>query len=129
MKFLETMDDDFNTAGAIAALHELAGEINSFIEQSHVERERHPDLIQAVLAATVTLRNLGRVLGLFRGELHRAQSTDASLAERLMAILIMTRNEARKNRDFALAGRIRNALGEIGVILEDRGEGTVWRKV
>ena len=42
MKFLEMMDDDFNTAGAIGAMHELAGEINAFIERNDVEEESSP---------------------------------------------------------------------------------------
>ena len=42
MKFLEMMDDDFNTAGAIGVLHELAGEINSYIEQTRVDAARSP---------------------------------------------------------------------------------------
>src|SRR5687767_2627921 len=68
MKFLEMMDDDFNTAGAIAVLHELAGEINSFVEKNQVEKTKKPEILSAATAATVTVRKLGQILGLFRKE-------------------------------------------------------------
>jgi len=128
MKFLEMMDDDFNTAGAIAALHELAGDINSFIEQTGVDRDRQGDVLQAAGAAVVTLRHLGRILGLFRKEAHRAAPAESSLIDRVMGLVIQWRNQARKDRDFALADRIRNGLAELGIILEDRPDGTTWRK-
>src|SRR5438552_12514704 len=66
MKFLEMMDDDFNTAGAIGVMHELAGEINSFIERTGGENSKPSDEIQVIAAATQTLRGLGKLLGLFR---------------------------------------------------------------
>ncbi len=69
MRFLEMMDDDFNTAGAIAVLHEIAGSVNSFVEQNRAEENRQSDVILAAAAATQTLRRLGQVLGLFRPEL------------------------------------------------------------
>jgi cysteinyl-tRNA synthetase len=57
MKFLETMDDDFNTGGGIGVLHELANEINSFIERADVEKKKQPQLVAATGAAAHTLRN------------------------------------------------------------------------
>ena len=50
MKFMETMDDDFNTAGAIAVMHELAGAVNAFIEQNQLERSKSPTLLSAATA-------------------------------------------------------------------------------
>ena len=66
MKFLEMMDDDFNTAGATAVMHELAGQINAFIEKNQLEKSKRPEMLDAATAATVTVRKLGRLLGLFR---------------------------------------------------------------
>jgi cysteinyl-tRNA synthetase len=129
MKFLEMMDDDFNTAGAIAVLHELAGETNAFIERHNVELNKHPDLVQAVAAAAQSLRKLGLVLGLFRAPLAaRAAGKDAGLVDQLMALLIRLRADARAAKNFAIADGVRNGLKEIGVTLEDRPDGTVWRK-
>lgn len=129
MKFLEMMDDDFNTAGAIAVMHELAGEINAFIEKNNLERAKQPEQVQAVTAAVLTLRKLGSVMGLFRKDLPRPQlvQTDA-LADDLMKLLIELRNQARKDKNFALADAIRNGLTALGITLEDRPDGTVWQR-
>ena len=131
MKFLEMMDDDFNTAGAIAVMHELAGAINALIEQTRVEKEKQPAALEAVSAATVTLRRLGYVLGLFRKGIAapaKAAAKDDALVEGLMQLLIRLRQEARQSKNFALADGIRKGLTEIGVTLEDRADGTGWRK-
>ena len=57
MKFLDAMDDDFNTAGAIGVLQQLAGEINSYIERTGVEKDKAPEPITGISAATQTLRS------------------------------------------------------------------------
>ncbi len=130
IRFLEMMDDDFNTAGAIAVMHELAGEINGFIEHSGLERDRNNEQGRsAIVAATATLRGLGRVLGILRKEAHKpAAPGRTELAGQLMALLIQLRADARKDKNFAMADSIRKGLIEIGVTLEDRPEGTIWRK-
>ncbi len=129
LKFLEMMDDDFNTAGAIAVLHELAGEVNGFIEKSGVERNRQAELIEASVAGAMTIKTLaGTVLGLLRGRPAVAESSGAGDVEKLMALFIAMRAEARKEKNFPIADRIRKGLAEIGVSLEDRPEGTIWRK-
>jgi cysteinyl-tRNA synthetase len=127
IKFLEMMDDDFNTAGATAVLHEMAGEANSFIERHELERTRNDDLLKSVAAATATLRNLGALLGLFRAK-PAANKKDAGLTDDLMALLIRLRQDARRDKNFAMADAIRNGLTGIGVTLEDRADGTIWRK-
>ena len=132
MKFLETMDDDFNTAGAIGALHELAGEVNGFLEQNAVDKTKQPEMVAAAAGATQTLRNLASVLGLFAhkpaGAATAAQPGEAKLAGQLMTLLIRLRREAREAKNFALADGIRKGLTEIGVTLEDGADGTRWRK-
>jgi cysteinyl-tRNA synthetase len=126
IKFLEMMDDDFNTAGATAVLHQLAGEINSFIERLDLEHTRADEPIKAVAAATATLRNLGALLGLMRQ--NPATKKDDTLTNDLMKLLITLRQDARRDKNFALADHIRKGLTAIGVTLEDRADGTVWRK-
>ncbi len=129
-KFLEMMDDDFNTAGAIAVLHELAGEINSHIEKHEIERSKANELIGHVLAATSTLRNIGSVIGLFRMAPAPASAggKEAGLLDQVMTLVIQLRKDARANKNFALADAIRDGLTKIGVTLEDRPDGTGWRK-
>ena len=137
MKFLETMDDDFNTGGGIGVLHELANEINSFIARHEVEKQKQPALVAASGAAAHTLRNLGMVLGLFTlagrtGGVGGATGGDgkgeATVVGKLMDLFIALRQEARAGKNFALADRIRNGLAEAGITLEDRPDGTGWRK-
>ena len=130
MKYLESMDDDFNTAGAISVLHEMAGEINGHIERSGAERNKNPEVMQAISGAPMTLVRLGRVLGLFV-ELKPAFNgapQDDELTEKLMQLLIKLRANARQSKHFALADDIRKGLTEIGVTLEDRPDGTGWRR-
>lgn len=131
IRFLESMDDDFNTAGAIAVMHELAGEINGHIEQTGLERQRDDDVLRAVSAATLTLRKLGMLLGLLTQPAGDAARTDAagdSLVEPLVALLINVRQEARKTKNFALADAVRDGLAKLGITLEDRPDGTGWRR-
>ena len=135
MKFLETMDDDFNTGGAIGVLHETANEVNSFIERNEIEKGKLPMLVAAAGAAAHTLRNLGMVLGLFaHGSRTAAPATggdaksDGATTAQLMELMIKLRQEARAGKNFALADRIRDGLSQIGITLEDRADGTGWRK-
>jgi cysteinyl-tRNA synthetase len=131
MKFLEMMDDDFNTAGAIAVMHQLATEVNRFIETSDVERARHADQVTAAGAGAASLRRLGQLLGLFRAGAAPSvtKSSRGELLDQVMALLIELRQTARKDRNFALADAVRDGLAKIGVTLEDTPTGTIWRKV
>ena len=125
-KFLEMMDDDFNTAGATAALHELAGAINGFVERQQLERTPDPAAARAAADAAGVLKFLGNLLGLFRAT--AAAKADDGLTESLMQLLITLRADARKSKNFAIADGIRKGLTDIGITLEDRPDGTGWRK-
>jgi len=127
MRFLESMDDDFNTAGAIGVMHQLATEVNRFVEMSGVEHEKHADVIKAVLAAGLTLKRLGSILGLFRNAAGAKGGNE--LLEKVMGLVIEMRKDARVSKNFALADAIRDGLTKIGVTLEDLPEETVWRTV
>ncbi|MGD0463464.1 MAG: cysteine--tRNA ligase [Tepidisphaeraceae bacterium] len=128
MRFLEMMDDDFNTAGAIAVLHEIAGTVNSLLEQTRAETTRHADVIQAAAAAAQTLRRLGQILGLFRPDLPGLRAKEPGTVEQLMALIIQLRSDARKAKQFALSDAVRDGLKKIGIALEDRPDGTAWRR-
>ena len=113
-RFLKAMNADLNTPQAIAALFDLAREINR-------ARESHRDVTEAQGA----LRELGGILGLtFRGPAHdRSQDNTGPFIE----LLIDTRAELRAARQFELADNIRRQLTEMGIELEDTPEGTEWR--
>ena len=125
-KFTAAMDDDFNTAGAIASLHELAGAINGEIEKRSVETTGDPADTAVILSAAATFKRLASVLGLVFAAPPKKQ--DDGLADPLMQLIIKLRAEARKKKDFATADAIRDGLAELKITLEDKKDGTVWRQ-
>jgi cysteinyl-tRNA synthetase len=109
------MDDDFNTAGALAALFELVRAINT---------ARDAGVGGAPFAAAqATLRELAGVLGL-KLEPPRVPTQEAAP---FIDLLVELRAELRKARQFALADMVRSRLGELGVTLEDTPQGTRWK--
>ena len=126
--FVEAMDDDFNTAGAIAAMFEFAGAINRFIEQEKLESaiDNRQSTITNVLSATADLVGLGRLIGVFLEPQKKAAGGDA-VADKAMQVLIAIRQHLRKKKDFESADLLRNLLAEQKITLEDRPDGTIWR--
>ena len=128
-RFLDDMDDDFNTGGAIGALYDLVRTLNKYVDDQKLEepKRRTDKAIEALRRGTITLRELASVLGIFRKPAEEtAAGGDNELTEKLMQLLIDLRANARKSKDFATADQIRDRLGEIGVVLEDRPGGTDW---
>ncbi|MGG7178987.1 cysteine--tRNA ligase [Clostridium paraputrificum] len=113
-KFIEKMDDDFNTADAISVLFELSKDTNTNVT---IESSR-----ELATKALELIRELGGTLGILQ------KSTKGSLEDEIEA-LIEDRQNARKNRDFALADKIRDDLKARGIILEDTPQGVRWKKV
>ena len=116
--FCAAMDDDFNTALAIAALFELAKDINIYLKKDQF------DAASLALAQQV-LKELGAVLGI---EFAQQNAADDDLADQLMDLIIAIRKDARANKDFQTADRIRDGLAEIGILLEDGKAGTTWKR-
>jgi cysteinyl-tRNA synthetase len=111
---LSALEDDLNTPLAIAALHDVAAELNKAGEGAKAS------LRSALLAG-------GRLLGVLQEDPEawlRGGVEDAAEIERLIAL----RNAARKERNFAEADRIRNQLAIRGILLEDGPGGTTWRR-
>lgn len=122
-RFEAAMDDDFNSAGAVAVLFELVRDING--------QRRDGDLVKATELAGILVQ-LGEILGLLQQDPEAFFQGDAPAQGGLTAEeieqRIADRKAARKNRDFAEADRIRDELAEQGVILDDSREGTRWRR-
>ncbi|MFA9462569.1 cysteine--tRNA ligase [Thiohalorhabdus methylotrophus] len=119
VRFRTAMDDDFNTPEALAALFELAREVNK-------RKEEDPDGARAAAGA---LKLLGGWLGLLeRDPKAFLQRDTGGLPAEEIEKLIEQRAEARKSKDFATADAIRDRLAEHGIELEDRADGTVWRR-
>ncbi|MDP9375889.1 MAG: cysteine--tRNA ligase [Chloroflexota bacterium] len=115
--FVAAMDDDFNTAGALAALFELGRAINRARDDG-----APPDGIAAAQARLVEL--LG-VLGLTPPPTE--EDRGALAAAPFIDLLLETRTELRQARQFALSDRIRDRLNELGVEVEDTPAGSAWR--
>jgi len=113
-EFIAGMDDDFNSPRAIAQVYELARLINAARDaQAPAE---------SVAYAQGILHELTGVLGLtLKG---RAAPSEV---EPFIALLVLTRNELRAAKQFALADQIRNRLAGLGVVLEDSADGTAWK--
>jgi cysteinyl-tRNA synthetase len=130
LRYLESLDDDFNTAGAIAVLHDLCGAINRYIDGQHLETQKNHPAGQMALArgGARMVTALGRMIGLLEGPLPEAGRGD-DLSGKLMEILIEVRRQARQDKQFKLSDAIRDQLKQIDITLEDRPDGsTTWKR-
>lgn len=113
-KYIEKMDDDFNTADAISVLFDLTKDINNNINiNSSVEICENAESL---------IRELGKPLGILQRKIEK--DLDSEIEE-----LIEQRQEARKNKDFALADKIRDDLKLRNIVLEDTPQGVRWKKI
>lgn len=113
-KYIEKMDDDFNTADAITAIFDLVKDINT-----NMSDESSKELAKEVLSL---VRELGAPLGILQ------ESTKVSLDDEIDA-LVQERQQARKDRNFARADEIRDELKARGIVLEDTPQGVRWKKL
>jgi cysteinyl-tRNA synthetase len=118
--FNAAMDDDFNTPEALAAMFELVREINKTREQDEQKAAR--------MAAT--LKQMGAVLGILQDDPEQwlRGGVGNGLSDEEIDTLIQQRLDARREKNWAEADRIRDELKEKGVILEDGAGGTTWRR-
>ena len=112
-KFDEAMDDDFNTADAIAAVFELVKYLNT-----HTGGENTKDYLEKCLER---LKTLCDILGLVVEK--KTELLDADIE-----LLIEERQQARKAKNFARADEIRAELLDKGIVLEDTREGVKWKR-
>lgn len=110
-KYIEKMDDDFNTADALAVIFDMVKDINI-----NININSSKDLIKMYLDA---VRELGKPLGMLQ------QSTKESLESEIES-LIEQRQKARKEKNWAMADKIRDDLKARGITLEDTPQGVRW---
>ena len=115
-QFFDAMDDDLNTPRALAALFDLARDIN-----------RNADAGRPVADAQDSLRDLGGILGLTFAERPTGNGADGAGAGPFIELLLETRTALRQARQFEQADRIRDGLEQLGVAVEDTANGPVWQ--
>lgn len=120
-RFTEAMDDDFNAPVALGVLHDLTREINTLLNSGEELGKSTLEAIDSVY------RELGGdVLGIIP-EAEAGVGIDAERQDGLIRLLIDLRAEARAAKDYETSDRIRYQLSELGIILEDRPDGTVYK--
>jgi cysteinyl-tRNA synthetase len=145
-RFIEAMNDDFNTPQAIAVLFEYSKDVNALLNSG----ERYSrDSLQRIDGL---FSELGEgILGVIPSDTERLLlpkrkqlgsvgeglhphggltgiSTSTDVERRLIQALVDLRNEARSNKLWSFSDRIRDELNKLGVILEDKKDGTVWKR-
>ena len=113
-EFEEAMDDDFNTAAALAAVHDLVREINTAMSTGQLLSSDREAVLDAIT-------RFDSVLGVFGPE-------ESAMLEAEIEALIEERQAARRDRNFARSDEIRDLLAEKGIILEDTKDGVRWKR-
>ncbi|MEA4883561.1 MAG: cysteine--tRNA ligase [Clostridia bacterium] len=153
-KFEESMDDDFNSAGAIGSLHDLATAINSYANAGTACRADDDVTRGTVARAALTMIELGQVLGIVEpgeigpsgmgwdasgqdgqatGATGATGATSGSASERgasvdqLMELIMQVRAKARAAKQYELSDMIRDGLGDLGIVIEDTRDGARWK--
>jgi cysteinyl-tRNA synthetase len=116
-QFISAMNDDFNTPLALSVLFELAHEIQRLRSNNESEAASHAAL----------LRYLGSVLGILQNEADAFLQANQDIDPAYIEKLIQARNQARLEKNWAEADRIRAELSSMSVTLEDTPQGTTWR--
>jgi cysteinyl-tRNA synthetase len=116
------MNDDFNTPEALAVLFDAAREINRL-------RDANQEMLATHLAKA--LREMGAIFGILQNApekfLQQGALADTDIAQQIEE-LIAARNNARKNKNWGEADKIRKQLDDMGIVLEDTAAGTTWRR-
>lgn len=120
-KTLEALNDDLNTPIAIAQLFELVRQINLINDQQAGITQNDLEKLRSFMHSVFF-----DILGL---QLYGKTVKENTKEEELIDLIIMLRNEARKNKDWSTSDAIRDQLEQIGIQLKDSKEGTTWEKI
>lgn len=125
--FMEAMRDDFNTALAISHMFALAKEINIY-HKAVVDAGIKPDGKLVAMFNDVFAEICSIIGVLEKTAAPAAEEAGDSKEAELVEMLIAMRQDARKNKNYALADELRNKLNEIGIVLQDTPQGVKWSK-
>jgi cysteinyl-tRNA synthetase len=116
-EFIENMNDDFNTRGAMSAVFQLVRDTNKAMAERSLSKKGASDTI-------ALMREIDMVFGILPEDGASDDSLDA-----VMKVLIEMRAELRKRKLFDMADMIRDKLSEAGIKIEDSAEGAKWKKI
>ncbi|GJL79478.1 MAG: cysteine--tRNA ligase [Nitrospinaceae bacterium] len=129
-KFEEAMNDDFNTAVALAHMNEELRNLNRLL----IEAKNNPDALKDLKTSVAALKQAGNVLGLlfripkeFQAEIFQLKNKELGLDTEKIEALIAARNSARQAKDWGKADQCRDDLTAMGVVIEDTPNGTEWK--
>jgi len=114
-QFEGSLDDDLNTSGALGAFFVLIGECNIAMAAGNLQEDNRGEIVKWIEIVDERLAIIPPMEHLVQGD-------------EVIEALVAQRNEARRNRDFALSDKIRQELLDRGVLIEDMREGTRWRR-
>lgn len=118
-KFIEAMDEDFNTAQALGYIFELVRELNKTLDANKFSEEGYKN----ILAVYDYLENIfSEVLGVKL----KLENEVANLTAELIDFVLELRKEARENKNWALSDKIRDRLSKIGIKIKDGKDKTTW---
>ena len=130
-KFIESMDDDFNTPAAIANLHTVFKYINNLIKTA--KKDRKEIIANTLVKMLKDIKEVYGILGFFEQEptdfirnLRKKYLNKINIEEIYITEKIAERKEAKQNKNYELADKIRAELDEKGIILNDTVNGTSW---
>lgn len=113
-RYIEKMDDDFNTADAISVIFDLIRDINTNIDEN--------SSVEIIKYSLDLIRELGSPLGML-------QKSERGSIEAEIELLIEKRQKARQDKNWELADKIRDDLKDKGIILEDTSDGVRWKRI
>jgi cysteinyl-tRNA synthetase len=121
--FLAAMDDDFNTPQAIAVLFDLSRDVNQLLSAT-TSFDARP--LQQMLDTFV---ELGNILGFDLLEMSSSQRSGSDLVGPFMDLILSLRKEIRAQKLWQLSDKIRDGLAKLGIALEDKKDGTSWKRI
>lgn len=114
--FERFMDDDLNISGALSVVFELTKTINKLISEKKISKDNATSIIDL-------MRKINEVLGVLDFEV---KEDTLGIQKELIQLLIESRNEFKKNKNWEMADKIRNSLAEMKIQLKDTDKGTIW---
>jgi cysteinyl-tRNA synthetase len=117
-RFHEAMNDDLNTAVAIAVLFEISDQVTAILDGKYTITKKELTVLKEFLRTAID-----NILGL---RVEKEDNTNSSRENELIEFIIDLRLEARNRKDFLASDAIRNKLAALGIILKDTKDGTAW---